>query len=249
MSGKGGVGKTTVVSNLSTTLANYQKSVTVIDCNITSSHLLMHFGKIYHRKTLNDFLKGQSSIAEATYLNYANVNIVPASLNLSDLSEIDITLLGSKIKNLFQDQDYVLLDNAPGFGREAVSGMMACNEAILVATPYLPDITDIIRGKGVLEELNVKILGLVLNKVTGKKFELKEKDILDLTDLPIIAKIPFDYKVLESLGSKIPLTFYDKKSKVSREFSRLASVLTGENYLSNRMNVLDRLNKLFRKLS
>jgi len=249
MSGKGGVGKTTVVSNLATVLANHQKNVTAVDCNITTSHLLMHFGKVYYPKTLNDVLKDQSSVADATYINYTGVNVIPASLNLSDLMGVDITLLGSKVKTLFQDQDFVLLDNAPGFGREAISGMMACNEAILVATPYLPDITDIIRGKSVLEELNVKISGLVLNKVTGKKFELKDKEILELTELPIIAKIPFDFKVLESLGLKIPLTFYDKRSKVSREFIKLASSLTGENYLPDRMDIFGTLGKLFKKWS
>ncbi|MHA1747571.1 MAG: P-loop NTPase, partial [Promethearchaeota archaeon] len=66
MSGKGGVGKTTVVSNLATVLSGHQKNVTAVDCNITTSHLLMHFGKVYHPKTLNDVLKGKSSIADAT---------------------------------------------------------------------------------------------------------------------------------------------------------------------------------------
>ncbi len=249
ISGKGGVGKTTVVSNLSTALAKSQKKVTVVDCNFTSSHLLMHFGKVYYPKTLNDVLKGQSPVEDATYRSFTGVNVIPASLNLSDIVGVDIAMLGSKIKDMFQDQDYVFLDNAAGFGRESLSGMMACNEAILVTTPYLTDITDIIRGKNLLEELNVKIIGLVLNKVTGQKFEMKDEEILGLTEVPIIAKIPFDFKVLESLSLKVPLTFYDKNSKVAREFFNLASVLTGESYLPDRMNVLDRLRRLFNKWS
>jgi len=249
MSGKGGVGKTTVVSNLSTLFTNYQKKVTVVDCNITSPHLLMHFGKIYYPNTLNDVLKGKSSFTDATFTNSTNVNVIPASLNLSDLVGVDITILGSKIKNFFQDQDYVFLDNAAGFGKESISGMMACNEALLVATPYLPDITDIIKGKTILEDLNIKITGLVLNKVMGKKFELKEEEILELTELPILAKIPFDIKILKSLSLKTPLTFYDKKSGVSKEFHKLASFLDGENYLPERTNILDRLSGLFKKWS
>jgi MinD-like ATPase involved in chromosome partitioning or flagellar assembly len=249
MSGKGGVGKTTLVTNVSTILAKRKKSVVVLDGNITTSHLLMHFGKVYHPKTLNDVLKDEASIVDATYLNYTGVKIVPASLNLSDLVGVDISMLGSKVKKLFKGQDYVFVDTAPGFGKEAISGIMACNEAVLVATPYLPDISDIIRGKTILEDINIKISGLVLNKVTGKDFELSEKDIVELTELPILAKIPFDFRVLQSLGMKIPLTFYDKKSEVSREFFRVATAITGENYLPERTSVLDRLTRLFKKWS
>ena len=248
VSGKGGVGKTTVVTNLGTALARKEKRVTVVDCNVTTSHLLMHFGKVSHPKTLNDVLKGEAGIREATYLSYTGVNVIPASLNLSDLIGVDITILGDKIRNLLGDQDFVILDGAPGFGKEAVSGMMACTEAIMVATPHLPDITDIVRGKSVLQDLGVKISGLVLNKVTGKDFELREGEILELTELPVIAKIPFDFRVLESLGMKIPLTFYDKKSKVAREFYKLASFLIGEEY-SEGVNILGRLGRLFSRWS
>ncbi|MEM5792939.1 MAG: P-loop NTPase [Candidatus Aenigmatarchaeota archaeon] len=247
VSGKGGVGKTTVVTNLGTVLAKRGNKVTVVDCNVTTSHLLMHFGRVSYPKTLNDVLRGTSSIKEATYLSYTGVNVVPASLNLSDLIGVDITLLGEKIKNLFEDQDFVILDGAPGFGKEAVSGMMACSEAIMVSTPYLPDITDIVRGKALLQDLGIKVSGLVLNKVTGKSFELKEEEICELTELPVIAKIPFDFKVLESLGLKIPLTFYDRKSKVAREFHKLASFITQEKYEDR--NILSRLGKLFSKWS
>ncbi|MBD3155418.1 MAG: P-loop NTPase [Candidatus Aenigmarchaeota archaeon] len=249
MSGKGGVGKTTITSNLSTILAKKEKKVTVLDCNFTTSHLLMHFGKVYHPKTLNDVLKGESSMDEATYLNYTGVRVVPASLDLSDMMGVDVKMLGSKIENIFQDQDFVFLDNAAGFGRESISGMMASNEAILVATPYLPDITDIIRGKTILEDLGVDILGVVLNKVTGKKFELPDEEILELIELPILAKIPFDYKVMESLGLKTPLTFYDKKSRVSKELHRLASTLAGDNYIPAGGGILNTLSALVKRWS
>jgi len=54
ISAKGGVGKTTVVSNLSVALAKvFHKRVTVVDCNITTSHLSLHFGAYSHPITLN----------------------------------------------------------------------------------------------------------------------------------------------------------------------------------------------------
>jgi len=101
---------------------------------------------------------------------------------------------------------------------------------LIVTTPNIPAVTDVIRGRKVLEELGVEPLGVVLNKVTGKKFELTNREVIQLTDLPVLAKIPFDLKIQESLAAKTPMVVYDEKSPVSIEFFKLASFLTGEIY-------------------
>ena len=153
ISGKGGVGKTTVVTNLSTALATkFNKGTTVIDCNVTASHLSMHFGAYLHPHTLNHVLKNESSIEEAIFVHNTGVKIIPASLNLSDLIGIDISVLDEKLNNLFENDDFVFLDTAPGFGKEAVSATKACKEALIVTTPNIPALTDVIRSRKVLEE-------------------------------------------------------------------------------------------------
>jgi len=248
VSGKGGVGKTTVVTNLSTALTTkFMREVSVIDCNVTTSHLSMHFGAYSHPLTLNNVLKDEASIEEAIFKHSTGVKIVPASLNLSDLVGVDISILYNKIKDLFDDDDFVFLDTAPGFGKEAVSAIKACKEALIVTTPNIPALTDVIRGKGVLEELGVEPLGIILNKVTGKKFELTSREIIQLTELPILTKIPFDLKLLESLASKAPLVVYDEKSPVSIEFFKLASLLTGEVYEPPKLSFFERLSRVFRR--
>lgn len=250
LSGKGGVGKTTVVTNLSAALAmKFNKKVTVIDCNVTTSHLGMHFGIYFHPLTLNQVLKNEVSIEKAIYNHFTGVQVIPASLNLADLVGVDISMLKDKLGDYFSTEDFVFLDVAPGFGKEALAAISACREALIVTTPDVPAITDVMRGLGVLEELKVKPIGLVLNKVIGKKFELDEKEITKLVDLPILAKIPFDYKIRESLAAKLPLIVYDENSKASIGFFKLASVLTGEVYKPSRISFLQKLAKLFRKLS
>ncbi len=248
VSGKGGVGKTTVVTNLSTALTTkFMREVSVIDCNVTTSHLSMHFGAYSHPLTLNNVLKDEASIEEAIFKHSTGVKIVPASLNLSDLIGVDISILYDKINNLFDNDDFVFLDTAPGFGKEAVSAMKACKEALIVTTPDIPALTDVIRGKSVLEELSVEPLGIILNKVTGKKFELTSREIVQLTELPILAKIPFDLKLMESLASKSPLVVYNEKSPVSIEFCKLASLLTGEVYEPPKLSFFERLSRVFRR--
>jgi septum site-determining protein MinD len=250
VSGKGGVGKTTVVTNLSTALATrFNKEITVIDCNVTTSHLSMHFGAYFHPLTLNNVLKDEASVEEAIFRHSSGVKVIPASLNLSDLVGVDISILYYKISDLFENEDFVFLDTAPGFGKEAISATKACKEALIVTTPNIPAITDVIRGKGVLKELGVEPLGIILNKVIGKKFELTTREVVQLTDLPILAKIPYDLKLLESLAAKAPIVVYDEKSTVSLEFFKLASMLTGEVYEPPKLGFFEKLSRVFRRSS
>jgi len=250
VSGKGGVGKTTVVTSLSTALVTkFNKTTTVIDCNVTASHLSMHFGAYLHPYTLNKVLKNEATIEEAIFVHNTGVKVIPASLNLSDLIGIDISILDEKLNSIFMNDDFVFLDTAPGFGKEAVSATKACKEALIVTTPNIPALTDVIRGKKVLEELGVEPLGIILNKVTGKKFELTNKEVIQLTDLPILAKIPYDLKVQESLAAKAPIVVYDEKSPASIGFFKLASLLTGEVYEPRKMSFFEKLGRVFGRLS
>jgi len=249
MSGKGGVGKTTVVTNLSTVLSKLKKSVTVVDCNVTTAHLSMHFGVYFNPMTLNDVLKNEASIESVMLTHFSGVKIVPASMNLSDLVGVDISTLDSKLRNFFQDDDFVFLDIAPGFGKEAISAMKASEEALIVTTPTMPAVADVVRMKSVLEDLGIDMIGIVLNKVTGKKFELNDKEIVQLTRLPILVKIPFDHKIQESLAAKIPLVMYDKGCKASIEFQRLAFLLLGEVFKPTKIGFLERIRRIFHRLS
>ncbi|MFH8080662.1 MAG: P-loop NTPase [Candidatus Aenigmatarchaeota archaeon] len=230
ISGKGGVGKTTLTANLSVALASkFSKKVTVVDCNLTTSHLGMHFGIFFYPKTFNDFLKGVAEINDVIFPHGTGVNILPASLNVSDLVGINIFEIREKLQSL-PENDFILLDTAPGFGKEALSAIRACNEALLITTPDLPSVTDVLKAKNILNQMNVSINGVVVNKVMGKKFELSVSEIEETLELPIIGKIPFTPEFSESLSNKTPLVAYNEYSKASREIFKIAAYMANEHY-------------------
>ena len=231
ISGKGGVGKTTIASNIGAVLAkNHKKNVTLVDCNLTTSHLSLYLGMYYCPVTLNKVLRGENYIEESVHQHFSGMKIIPASLSLSDLEGIDVTELRDSLKDLFNKNDVIILDGSPGLGREAMATIKASDEVIYVTNPYIPFIMDVIRCQEAAKEVGIKQLGIVLNMVHKKNHEMTKQEIEELTKLPVISTIPFDKNVYKSLALKMPITFYKPNTPASKELFKLASFLIGEKY-------------------
>lgn len=231
ISGKGGVGKTTVVSNLGAALAQqFKKDVTIVDCNVTTSHLSLYLGMYYCPTSLNKVLRNEAPIEEAIYEHFSGAKVIPASLSLQDLEGVDVTQIKDNIKKLFGKTDIILLDSSPGLGREAMATIKASDEIIFVTTPFVPSVMDILRCQEIVNELGIKPLGIVLNMVDNEKYELNKGEIEQLTGMPVIAVIPNDKNVHKSLALKTPVVIFDPKAKSSRELLKLAGNLVGETY-------------------
>lgn len=230
-SGKGGVGKTTVALNLGTVLAKkFNKSVTIIDCNVTTSHLGMYLGIYYSPVTLNKALRGEVSIEEAMYDHVGGMKVIPASLSLSDLEGVDVTKLREKIDTVVEDNEIILLDAAPGLGREAIAALRAADEILFVTTPYVPSVMDVVRTMEVVNEIGIKPIGIVINMMHKERYEMNPEEIEQLTRLPVLATIPFDKNIHKSTVEKLPIIIFRPDSKASKALIRLGASLIGHAY-------------------
>lgn len=233
ISGKGGVGKTTVSLNIAAALVKrFSKRVTVVDCNVTTSHVGLHLGMYYHPANLNKVLKDEAHINDAIHEHHTGINVVPASLSLSDLKGVDMTRIKEKIDSLHNHNDVIILDSGPGLGREAMSCLKACEEVVYVTTPYIPAVMDIVRCREVVAEMGLKELGLVVNMREWDRHEMNRQEIEQLTRVPIIAEIPMDREVRRSLAEKMPSVLHKPRAKSSRPFFKLAALIAGEKYVS-----------------
>jgi septum site-determining protein MinD len=247
ISGKGGVGKTTLVINLGAALASkFKKEVIIVDCNVTSSHLGLYLGMYYYPVTLNNVLAGDARIDKAIY-NYSipGLRIIPASLSLNDLKGIDVAEIKKHIKELFGTADIILLDGAPGFGREVMAAIQASDEVLFITTPYVPTLIDTIKCFNVASDIGTKPLGIVLNMYGKGRHELLPSEIEQMVELPVISQIPMDRNVVKSLASKLPVIDYNPKSKASQEIMKLAAHIAGETY--KQKGFLSRMSSLFRR--
>lgn len=229
VSGKGGVGKTTIASNLGAVLSSLlDKNVLVVDCNITTSHLSLYLGMDNMPVTLNHVLKGSADLADAMYSHPTGMRVLPASIRLHDLEGVDMFRLKDVVSALRNDHagmDYVILDCAPGLGREAMSAIRASGEMLLVTIPYMPALMDAVKCSHSVKDMGIRTTGLVLNMVSKAKHELSEKEVERIVNMPVMASIPHDTDVLRSLSSRMPVVVYNANSRAGKSLVGLAQRL------------------------
>jgi len=226
VSGKGGVGKTTLVANLALSLKEFGERVAAVDCNITTPHLSFYLGAYSYPLSLNDVLRGDAVITSAAYY-HNGIIIVPASQKTDDLIDVDMSNLKDDLNALKNLTDVILLDSAPSLGKEALSVLRASDEIIFVTNPLMLAVNDVLKCCEVIKRLDLKIIGIVLNMVRNDKYELTEDQIERITGLPVIARIPFDKDILAGLSKKTPIVQYKPNSAASLVCARLASNLLG----------------------
>jgi septum site-determining protein MinD len=226
VSGKGGVGKTTLVANLGAYLAERGKKVLLVDGNLSGANLGLHLDLPENFPfSLNRALKGEIPPSEAVHRHYLGFDMIPASI--VDMS-IKPRRLKYILKTLARKRDFVIIDSAPGITHEALASIESSDEVMLVTTPDIPSIVDIMRSKKLAESKRKKMNGVVVNKTKGEDFEVGRKHIEDLLELPVIASIPDHRKVREAVALKMPVVISSPGSSASMEIKRLAHLLLGE---------------------
>ncbi len=231
VSGKGGVGKTTFSINLGIALRNLGRKVVVIDCNVSTPHLAYYLGKENYSVTLNDIFREEVDVKFAP-LDCGGVMFIPASEDLKDVINIDILSLRTHITKLCKGEefDYVILDSAPGLGREALSVLQTCDEIIFITKPTIPTLTDITRVAEVASKMGHSNFHVVLNMVRNKNYELRALQAKNLFKTRILGTIPFDEIVMDSTALGIPIMWHKPDSKVSVSYLNIAANLAGIKY-------------------
>lgn len=227
LGGKGGVGKTTLIANLAYALTELGKEVIVMDANLTTPNLGLHLGLHLAPNTLHNVLKGETSLKDAIYPHPDGFKILPASMNVNDLTGVDIGKLPEVTLNLIGKADFVIIDCAAGLGREAIGTINASEEVILITNPDLPSVADALKTLKVAQAMGKKVLGIVVNRVGRKWYELPKWEIEEIIGLPVIAEIPEDVNIPKAITLRRPLVGLNPFSPAAIEIRRLAHFLAG----------------------
>ena len=230
---KGGVGKTSSVSALSSSLANdFGKRILAIDANFSAPTLGMHLGLDNPEVTIHHVLDDKIHIADAIQPTKYGFDLIPGA---RIYSRIDPFKLNEKLREVKRNYDLILIDSSPNLNEEILATMIASDELLAVTTPDHVTLNSTMRAIKVAKDKKTPILGIILNRSYDKDFETSVEEIEDASGVNVLAVIPHEINFPESLSKKIPSTLH-KNTEGSREYKRLAGSLIGKSYKESGIN-------------
>ena len=209
VSGKGGVGKSTVTAMTAVAMARKGKRVAVLDADITGPSAPTAFG----------VTECQGATKEGLYPAVTRGGIQVMSINLLlDNSTDPVVWRGPVIAGavkqfwtdvIWEDVDYMFVDMPPGTGDVplTVFQSLPVDGIIIVTSPQ--DLVSMIVTKAVkmANMMHIPVLGFVENYSflecpdCGKRIEVFGKshleDVAKEFDLPVLARLPIDPKVAQ----------------------------------------------------
>jgi Mrp family chromosome partitioning ATPase len=167
MSGKGGVGKSSVAAYLAVALAKKGYRVGLMDVDL-------HGPSIPHILGLHGKLKAHAGSKTASPINYLpNLRVISIEMLLGDRDAAVIwrgPLKGGVIRQFVSDVewghlDYLIIDSPPGTGDEplTVAQTIPTSEALIVTTPQEVSLADVRKSINFCRQVKMRILGLVEN--------------------------------------------------------------------------------------
>ena len=213
VSGKGGVGKSTVTSMLAVAMARQGKRVGVLDADITGPSAPTAFG----------VTECQGACEEGLYpaLSRGGIQVMSINLLLDNPADPVVwrgPVIAGAVKQfwtdvIWEDVDYMFVDMPPGTGDVplTVFQSLPVDGIVIVTSPQ--DLVSMIVAKAVkmASMMHVPVLGFVENYAylecpdCGKKINVFGKSHLDEVaakfNLPVLARLPIDPAVAEAFDN------------------------------------------------
>lgn len=223
-SGKGGVGKTTLVAHLGSALAAGGLRVLLMDTDIGLNNLDVVCGienKIVY--DIIDVIEGRCRAKQALIQMPQPTLYVMPSAHSYDKSAVcgqNIKMVIERLKDSF---DYILIDCPAGIEKGFHRSVAAADEAIVVVTPNISSIRDADKVIQLLKSYELAQIYLAINRVRGDLIvsgvSISVEEVADLLKIPLIGVVPEDDNV--SIYAGIGQTLSNGKN-TQKAFSLLA---------------------------
>jgi ATP-binding protein involved in chromosome partitioning len=236
MSGKGGVGKSTVATNLALSLRRLGTRVGLLDADIYGPSLPTMLG-IEGQPTSKDGKRIQP-------LQRFGIKLMSIGFLLEDPKQAVVwrgPMLHGALQQFVSDVDwgpldYLIIDSPPGTGDVALTlaQKLSITGAIIVTTPQEVALQDVYKSVSMCQKLNVPILGVVENMShfvdsAGVKHELFGSGggdkIAEFAEAPLFGQVPIDALVREWGDQGTPIVQAAPASPAAQAFAGVADAL------------------------
>ncbi|NLN75530.1 MAG: P-loop NTPase [Armatimonadetes bacterium] len=238
LSGKGGVGKSTIAVNLAVSLGLTGNKVGLLDVDIHGPSVpkMLHLEE--HRLESN----GRKLIPA----EIGNIKVMSIGFMLQDAQDAVIwrgPMKAGVIKQFVEEVewgnlDYLIVDCPPGTGDEPLSIIQTLQDAdgaVIVTTPQDVALADVAKSIHFCAQLNLKVLGVVENMSGFACPHCSEtvdifksgggEQLAESMNVPFLGRVPLDPVVVTAGDSGTPYIYNYSNSAAARAFEPIAAGL------------------------
>ncbi|NPA32482.1 MAG: Mrp/NBP35 family ATP-binding protein [Aquificae bacterium] len=238
-SGKGGVGKSTVATNLALALSRLGYKVGLLDADVYGPSVPTLMGLKGERVNVDQFQRliplekyGIKVLSIGFMLPSEDTPVIwRGPMLMKALTEF---LFSTK----WGDLDYLIMDLPPGTGdvQITLAQNVQLDGALVVTTPQDVALSDVKKAVTMFKEVNIPVLGVVENMAyficpsDGQKYYIfgkgKVAQFASNYGLKILGSIPIDPDLAQRSDEGKPVVVSEPDSEVSKAFMGIAKVLT-----------------------
>jgi pilus assembly protein CpaE len=233
-SGKGGVGKSVLATNLAVALSARGAKVVLIDLNLQYGDIgvLLH---VESHPTSIEALAQQGEQVDHEFLEEVmatgpedvRILLAPASPEFADL--VTAASLRGILRDLSRGYDYVIVDSSAHIEERILEVMEAADQILVVSSFNITSVKDTKVTLKLLQSLGIERdrIAVVLNQ-THLKSAFPREEIEKSLRREVLAHLPYEPRIDESIDNGRPAVIGDPRSEFSKQLRVVLDFLTPE---------------------